>query len=277
MHIQQLEQKPLVSVLMGTDCQDPDIRQLERSLRSILSQSFSDFEFLICADGSSAGSKGLIRQMARTDQRIRIVPDKGRDSLAAKLNACLEQSKGELIARMDDDDVSRPDRFDKQISFLAGVPEIDFIGSNAELRMDGKSVGVRQLPLRPGIRDFLFVQPFIHPTLMFRREVLIAVNGYSEERRCIKCEDYDLLLRLYEMGFQGANLPECLLEYTTFANGNRRLRDRWNESQTRFCHFQKLGLLPGAFPYVVKPVLVGMLPRRVLRKLKEAHYKNEVR
>ena len=105
---------------------------------------------------------------------------------------------------------------------------------------------------------------------MLRRECLEAVGNYSEEKSVLLCEDYDLLLRLYAKGYQGANLQEILFDYTVppTAKGNRRMRHRWNESVTRWRRFGEMGLLPGALPYVVKPLVVGMLPEKLLRKVK---------
>lgn len=262
------ERAPLISVLMGVYCRSADTAPLERSVQSILRQSCADFELLICADGSTGEALRVLRQFAQTDRRIRLLPEISRRDLAAKLNACLRQARGALLARMDDDDYSEPERFARQAAFLRERPEIGFVGCSVRLRQNGKPAGVRRLPPYPTVRDFLFVQPYIHPSLMFRREALLAANGYSEEKRCVKCEDYDLLLRLYELGVQGANLPECLLEYTVSANGNRAMPDRWNEAAVRLRHFQRLGLLPKALPYVAKPVLVGLLPVPVLQRMK---------
>ena len=81
---------------------------------------------------------------------------------------------------------------------------------------------------------------------MFRKDVLLNVGGYSEEKSCILCEDYDLLLRLYAAGYHGYNLQECLLDYTVSATakGNRKMSHRWNEVVTRFHRFRELGVLP---------------------------------
>lgn len=267
--MQQNDRAPLISVLMGVYFQKKDIQILNRSICSILAQSFSDFELLICADGSTGEAKQLMETLAQGDPRIRLLPYAERYDLPVKLNACFRQSRGRLIARMDDDDVSHMDRFEKQVRFLYDSPEVASVGCNVALFQNGRRVGMRRLPEYPGIKDFLFVQPFIHPAMMFRREVLHAVGGYSEDRHCIKCEDYDLLLRLYEREYCGANLQECLLDYTVSASGNRGMGDRWNETVTRWRHFQKLRLLPEALPYVIKPVAVGLLPPAILKKLKD--------
>lgn len=130
----------------------------------------------------------------------------------------------------------------------------------------GKIIGERNLPEAPEVKDFYFTQPFIHPALLFRREALDAVGGYNESKNCLLCEDYDLLLRLYEHGFTGGNLQETLLDYTVpmTAKGNRTMAHRWNETLTRWKRFKALKQFPKALPFVVKPLLVGMLPERIL-------------
>lgn len=263
-------EKPKISVLMGVYYRRPDTALLERSVKSVLEQSVTDFEYLICDDGSTDEAKQLLERMAQGDCRIRFVRKGKLYSLSEKLNACLRQAEGDLIARMDDDDFSMPERFSKQTAALEEHEDIAFVGSNAELWRSGEQAGTRKLPEYPQVRDFLFTQPYIHPALMFRKEALLAVGGYSEEKRCVLCEDYDLLLRLYAKGYRGMNIQENLLAYTVpaTAKGTRKMRHRWNECATRFYRYKELKLLPGALPYVIKPLAVGLLPEKALRKLK---------
>lgn len=261
---------PDVSVLMGVYYRRENLNLLQRSIQSVLGQSFSNFEFLICDDGSSKAARACVRMFAEKDSRVRIIERNDLFSLSAKLNACLRAARGSFIARMDDDDFAHADRFEKQVAYLSEHLKIDFIGSNVNLSRDGEIIGIRQLPEQPQIRDFLFTQPFVHPALMFRREALHIVGGYSENKSCRKCEDYDLLLRLYENGCRGANLQECLLDYTVpnTAKGSRTMRDRWNETVTRCRRFHSLKLLPKDWPFVMKPLVVGLLPEAVLARFK---------
>jgi hypothetical protein len=123
----------------------------------------------------------------------------------------------------------------------------------------------------PSKEDFKFTQPFVHPTLMFRREALNVVGGYSEKKEQILCEDYDLLLRLYEKGLIGYNIQKELLEYTLppFGKSSRRYKHRINETRTRYRRFKALGMLPRAFPYVVKPLIVGLMPKMLIEIIKQ--------
>lgn len=274
------DKKPLVSVLMGVRYCRKDLDLLKRSVESILDQTFTDFEFLICDGGSSDEAIRLLDSLANDDQRIQLVRgDWIPTDLAHKLNACLHHARGELIARMDDDDSSNPERFERQVQYLESHPDIAFVGCNVTLRMVNGQVGQRIFPQYPQVRDFCFTQPFIHPTLMFRREVILKVNGYSEDKRCLLCEDYDLLLRLYEQGFKGANLQEQLLDYTIppTAKGNRKMPHRWNETVTRWRHFRKLGLLPQKAIFIIKPLIVGLLPETLLYTIKKFYSGKDLR
>lgn len=260
-----------ISVLMGVYYRRPDVSLLERSVRSILAQTVADFELLICDDGSSGEAVALLEGLAHLDKRIHLVRPGGAYSLPRKLNACFQMSQGQWIARMDDDDYSHPDRLEKQLAYLQAHTDIDFVGCNVNLMCEGQRAGRKQFPKLPAVRDFYFSQPYIHPALLFRREALERVGGYSEDRRCLLCEDYDLLLRMYAAGCQGANLQETLFDYTipASAKGNRQMCHRWNEAVTRYRRFRELNVLPKAWPYVVKPLAVGLMPERMLRGLKK--------
>lgn len=271
--------KDMISVAMGVRCSDDDSTHLEQAVRSILNQRYENLELLICRNGSGVQANRLLMEIANQDARVRLLDD-GADTpmasglisdLAARLNRCIGAARGDYVARMDDDDVSFPERLERQMAYLHDHPEIAFVGSNVELIQNEASAGMRVLPEHPTVKDFLFVQPFIHPALMFRKDALIAVGGYCEALRCGGCEDYDLLLRLYELEYRGANLRTPCLRYRLpdIGKKKRTFHARVNEMKTRYIRFRSLGLLPKALPYVVKPIAVGFLPEAVLRKLKD--------
>lgn len=265
------ERLPDVSVIMGVRYLLSDVRPLRRAVQSILEQTYEDFEFLICDDGSTYDASSYLDSIAAKDNRIRLIRGCKPTDLASKLNFCLAAAKGSSIARMDDDDYSHPDRLEKQLLFLNTYPDTAFVGCCVSLVRNGVLSGTKRFPERPCVEDFYFSQPYIHPALMFRREALERVDGYSEHPDCLLCEDYDLLLRLYQAGFTGANLQEILFDYTipVVSKGNRRMKHRINEVKTRYHRFRDLGRLPRALPYVVKPVVVGLIPEPLLAVLKQ--------
>ena len=269
----------LVSVAMGVCYRRQRTQLLQRAVDSILHQAYANLEFLICENGSTEEAKALLARYAQEGRRVRLIDGSGANLLAEKLNRCIQEAKGQWIARQDDDDWSRPDRLEKQLDFLRREPQYGFVGAWVELEQDGEIVGVRSFPQTPEVRDFRFVQPFIHPTIVFRKECLETVGGYSESKHCHGCEDYDLLLRLYQAGFRGANLSDPCFTYhlPPGRRSNRNASMRLNEVIVRWERFRSLGMLPGALPYVIKPVLVGLIPPVLLSRVKNLHQTTAIR
>lgn len=262
-------ERPVVSIIMGVFYRRESIAYLQRAVNSLLSQTYGNFELLISDDGSTQEAVEYLNMCARQDPRILLIRGVRNTSLPAKLNACLTVAKGNYIARMDDDDFSHPDRIEKQVAFLGEHPQIAFAGCCINLMTQHGVIGQKHFPARPVVKNFYMTQPYIHPTLIFRRGALDAVGAYSESPVCDHCEDYDLLLRLYAKGYVGANLQEILLDYTVpNARGNRTIHHRINEVVTRYRRFRELHCLPWALPFVVKPIVVGLLPSAVLARIK---------
>ena len=108
---------PTISVLMGLyNTKNKDY--LEKSLNSILNQTYKDFEFIICNDGSTNNCISWAKEIVGSDNRVIFLDNKSNRGLAYSLNRCLEISKGKYIARMDDDDISHLNRFEKQLEYL---------------------------------------------------------------------------------------------------------------------------------------------------------------
>lgn len=258
-----------LSVAMGSLYRSNDTTALSRCIESIQKQTFTNFEFLICDDGSSTAAMELLDRYAERDTRIRLIRPGNKILLPQKLNACITEAQGEYIARMDDDDVSHPDRFEKQLDFLLRHPEVGFVGCNVNLSRNNVISFTRELPKYPTVKDFYVTQPYVHPTLIFRKAVLDLVGGYCEEPYCDLCEDYDLLLRMYICGVWGVNLQEPLLDYSLPAKKTRRkMRHRMNEARVRWKRFCQLKLMPGALPFVIKPLATGLLPTALLNQIK---------
>lgn len=269
-------QEDTISVIMGIRYRRNELDTLKRSIDSILDQSYSQFELLICERGSTTQAQQMLKEYANRDSRVKLIDGSNACSFSEQLNICIEHSSGNWIARMDDDDYSYPERFKRQIEYLKTHNDVAFVGCNVMLIQNGSNVGTQQFPEKPQVRDFLFNMPFIHPSLMFRRSSLDAVGGYSTLPICERCEDYDLLLRMYEFELFGANIQEFLFLYSLPHNGvtTRNFKDRTNEMRMRYSRFKRLGLLPHCFIYVIKPLAVWFLPPKLLACLKRRKYKN---
>ena len=261
---------PKVSVVMGA-YNIGALAVFDRSMRSILDQTMTDLEVIICDDGSTDDTYTRLRTYAECDKRIRLIRQERNAGLAVALNRCIAEASGTYICRHDADDISVVDRLEKQLRFLHDWPDIGFVGSNVLLYDGDRRWGRRIFPEFPEKKDFLFTMPYVHGALMFRREVLVDSGGYRTDKIAYRVEDYELLMRLYAHGVRGANIQEYLYEFLENDDSYRRRKYRYriNEARVRCQGFSALELMPGAVPYVVKPLIVGLLPKWWLNRLRE--------
>ena len=247
---------------------------LMRSVTSILNQTFCDFEFIICNDGSDDKSADMLRRLAQEDRRIRLLFHDKNMGHASSLNHCLEYAKGEYIARMDADDESLPIRLWVQLDFLESHPEYDFCGTNVLFLAEPDKSFYLANPEIPVPRDFLWGTCFCHPTVMFRSGTFEQVGGYRVLRETRKCEDYDLFMRMYAKGLRGYNIQEFLYHYYFQNKANSGFQSRCYEAKIRYQGFQVLGLLPSGLIYVLKPLLAGILPGSVIKRIRKKKYQS---
>lgn len=190
-------------------------RFLAEAIESILAQTFTEFEFLILDDGSSDETPAIIAHYAARDLRIRPIIRENR-GLVASLNELLAQARAPIVARMDADDISLPDRFAVQMAFLEANPDHGVVGAWSrdidELDQPFPTSG-RDHPVTHA--DFLVAiendEPLLcHPVVMYRRDIVLSVGGYHAAFRHV--EDYDLWLRLVGIT-RMSNIPQRLICY----------------------------------------------------------------
>jgi len=182
-------------------------------VESILGQSYADFELLVVEDPSPNLAATTLADYL--DPRIRHIRNPERTGLVDQLNQGLAVARGELVARMDADDVSEPDRLELQCSLFAERRDIAVAGSQLRIiDWRGKHCGYRAYPLTPqAIRMALpRYNPLAHPSVMYRREIVAAAGGYRY-RKYPANEDYELWSRLAVQGQRFANDPRPLLRY----------------------------------------------------------------
>lgn len=202
---------PEISVLMPVF---NAAQYLEHAVRSILRQSFANFELIAVDDGSTDGSKRILDRLAAEDSRVRVIsrPNTG---IVGALNDAVKAARAEFLARMDADDEAHPDRFARQIARLRAEPELVALGSSVVF-MDAEGNSVQPCPralTHAEIeRDLLLGDggALIHPAIMLRATAVQALSGYRTQSQYL--EDFDLYLRLAQIG-KLANLPEPLLRY----------------------------------------------------------------
>lgn len=216
---------------------------LNQALDSVVKQSFRDFEVLLIDDASTDGSAALAESFS--DPRVRMVRHERNLKLPATLNHGLDLAQGELIARMDADDVCAPYRFARQVEFLDAHPEIGICGCAVRLFGTGKSI-TRRYPVAAGaVEAFRFFHcPFAHPTVMLRRCLLVE-HRLRYDPIAVAVEDFDLWIRLLRYT-RGANLSDVLLEYRMHkASVTSRDWIAMNENSAKVLHSALQEILPG--------------------------------
>jgi glycosyltransferase involved in cell wall biosynthesis len=201
---------PQVSVLMAVHNGLP---HLHEAVRSILAQTFGDFEFVIVDDGSTDGTPAVLAEYAASDDRIRLLKNERNLGLTPSLNVGLRASRAALVARQDADDVSLPGRLAAQTAFMDAHPEVALLGTVAMLIDDaGRPVRQMATPLSDaGIRwQMLFNNALCHTSVLFWRVPDGGPVLYDESFRC--AQDYDLWVRMQECG-QVRNLPETFVQF----------------------------------------------------------------
>jgi len=189
------------------------LKYIDNCIQSIQNQTLSDFEFIIIDDCSTDGTFEIIKQASLRDKRIRPYRNKGNSGICFSLNRAIALATSDLVARMDADDISHPDRLKKQFDFLETHPDVILVGTNIELIDENNEIiGQREYPqnhdeIVKALNDY---SPFCHPSVMFRKEAIVKAGGYREQYR--DAEDYDLWLRLKNQG-KMANIQEYLLQY----------------------------------------------------------------
>jgi GT2 family glycosyltransferase len=216
---------PAVSVLMPVYNAES---YLAEAVESILGQTFADFELLVIDDGSTDRSGAILEEYAARDRRVRLTrrPNTG---YTVALNDLLALASGDLVARMDADDVALPHRLERQMDYLRAHPDVVCLGTAVHL-ID--SAGRYLRDAHPGM-DHETIQrlalaadcPLNHPSVMMRRAAVLAVGGYHPEFE--PAEDLDLWLRLGEVG-RLTSLPEVLMKYRqhvrSFSERHQRLQ-----------------------------------------------------
>ena len=264
---------PKISVLMGIyNCGDT----LSEAIESILRQTEQDFDLILCDDGSLDDTYAIAK--AYRDQypyKITLLKNEENMGLHATLNRCFSAAHGEYIARMDGDDISMPDRFQKELIALEGNPKIALV-STPMVHFDesGTWATGKALPL-PQPMDLVRSTPFCHGPCMIRREALLAVGGYTDDPKFLRVEDYDLWVKLYAAGYRGMNLTEPLYKMRDDRNAasRRKFRYRINEFRVKAKAVRLLHLPLWTYILALRPILVGLLPMGIYQRLHKARLK----
>jgi len=212
--------RPFVSVLTPVFNAVPYLHEM---LASLQAQTLTDFEAVLVDDGSTDGSTEILERATRADSRFRLMRLPANQGIVAALNLGLEACQGAYVARLDADDVAIRTRLERQAQYLEEHPEIVALGTSlAYIDAAGQSIGrVRRSALRGSL---LRANPLMHPTVMFRRDALLAA-GLRYRPEFAYAEDYYLWLELSRAGGLGS-LDEVTVLYRVSPSALRARRLR---------------------------------------------------
>jgi glycosyltransferase involved in cell wall biosynthesis len=211
---------PLVSIVLATHVYDCKFRQ---AVASCLDQTFQDFELIIMVNGANSQFVfSSISSMYACNPKVTF-HIANHNFLNFSLSLGIHLSKGSLVARMDADDISYPERLEKQVSFMISNPEVGVLGTSYDIIDSlGNVLSTRYPPATDSkIRSSLFLQnPLCHPSVMFRRDTVSELGGYLGG---LHAEDYDLWARLAtSTSIKFANLSEVCIGYRSYGSGQSR-------------------------------------------------------
>jgi len=232
---------PQVSVVMPVHNALPF---LDESIKSILGQTLEDFEFVILDDASSDGSTQLLREWSQRDARIRLHESTEQLGLSGSSNAVVLKAQARIVARMDADDVSHPDRLRRQFKIMESQPDIAIVGTLCN-GIDARGRVVRPRDRWRLVRRSSYI-PFPHGSAMFRREAFDAIGGYDE--KATRAEDQDLFSRMAATG-RVVTLPDVLYSYryhsnnATLINGQLAVEENHSQNGNALAAFYMLGAM----------------------------------
>ncbi len=246
---------------------------LTESIESILKQTYDNFEFIIVDDGSTDNSWQIIRDYARKDSRIKTFKNKKNSGVSSTSNFAISKTKGRFIARMDADDVSFPNRFQKQLNYLQKNKDTIAVGGQCVvIDEENQIIGEKIFPLNnKKLRQMIFrAVPMQQPTMMINKK-LLPDNFQWYSPTCTSAEELDVLFKLMKFG-KIANLKDWTLFYRYRPNSLSHI----NPKQTFWFTFKsrlnglKLGFKPSLTAVLLnlcQLTAVTLLPNKTITAL----------
>lgn len=206
---------------------------VETSIKSVLNQTLKSNDIVIVEDGPLTEElETLVSSFENTHSEINVVRLPNNVGLGKALNVGLPVCKNELIARMDSDDISMPERFEEQVKAFEDDPTLDIVGCPVKefIGTPDNVVGKRDVPLdNESIHKYVRRRdPFNHPTVMYRKSKVMKYGPYGDYR---KNQDTDLWIKLLSNGCKAINIDEYLLMFR-FDEGTYRKRKSWTNTKT---------------------------------------------
>ena len=268
-----------VSIIMGIyNCADT----LSEAIDSILNQTYTDWKLIMCDDGSIDNTYEIAKKYVDLfPDKIMLIQNEKNMGLNYTLNHCLKYVEGEYVARMYGDDISLPERFEKEVNFLDQHPEYAIISTSMIFFDENGDWGESKTIEIPQIKDFVFHAPFhFHAPCMIRKEAYLAVDGYTVDKRLLRYEDCNLWYKLYAAGYRGYNLQEALYKMRDDRNAFKRRTpsSRMRAVYVQYSGFRLVQMPLKYYPYLIieflKSLILVCMPEKLyiyLHKKRQQH------
>lgn len=270
---------PKVSIIMGIyNC----MNTLPDAIESILRQTFTDWELIMCDDGSTDQTLEVAQRYEKKYlDKVIVIKNEENQGLNYTLNRCLKCARGEYIARMDGDDLSLPERFEKEVTFLDNHPEYAIVSTPMIFFDEEGEWGQSKAIEIPQIKDFVNHAPFhCHAPCMIRKEAYLEVGGYTVDKRLLRFEDCNLWYKLYAAGYRGYNIQEPLYKMRDDRDAYHRRTPsaRMRGVYVQWVGFHMIKMQWRYYPYLLveflKDLAIVMMPEKMYIKLHKARQKN---
>lgn len=258
--------KNKITIIMGIyNCEST----LSDAIESLISQTYKNWNLVMCDDGSTDNTYQIAEEYSKKYNNIELIKNKTNMGLGYTLNRCLERVDTEYVARMDGDDISLPQRLEKELDFLENNPEYEIVGTNTIYFDENGDWGNGKIIEEPQKSHFIKFTPFCHSSCLVRTYAYKNINGYSTDKKILRVEDYHLWYRMYLEGYKGYNLQEPLYKIRDDKNASlrRKYKYRINEVYVKRLIYKDFHLSIKYIIYILRPLLVGLLPSFIYEKL----------
>lgn len=267
------EKQPLISIIMGIfNCEDT----LADAIDSLIAQTYSNWELVMCDDGSSDNSYDVALKYTKLyPTKMSLIRHVKNQGLNITLNDCLRMTHGAYIARMDADDISLPTRFEKEMGTFFAEPELAVV-SCPMIYFDAKGEWGRgkELENYPIPAQLVKGTVHCHGAAIIRADAMYDVGCYSDDKSLLRVEDWHLWIKMYAKGYRGKNISECLymMRDDQRALKRKNFRTCLRESKLSRYAVKTFGLSPVNYIFSLRPILLGLLPPPIysfLHKIKK--------
>lgn len=250
---------------------------LDQAILSILNQTESDFELIICNDHSTDATQKIIQKYVTQDSRVKSFESEFPTGFTNALNYGFSHCSGIYIARMDDDDIAHANRLEVQASYLDQYPGVAIVGSNINFFDDRGIYGQTKMMGIPTKTDIWRGKLFAHPTVMLRKCDITRVGMYSTAENVVRIEDYDYWCRFYSYGLVGINLTDVLLDYRednqSFKKRNIKRRVRLVIRMYKWR--RRLGVSHWYRVFMLYELCKILIPQKMIQRYHRHHFRLE--